>query len=89
MNSLIALSVGFIVVVAGGWFILSATLGYWLENVDTRQIALQLRGNQPVAVVGPGVHTDLTPFADIKRVTISNIGFCAVDGEVFTRDQKK
>ena len=71
-----------------GYLIVSAVLGYWLEGVDSREIAVQFRGNQPVAVVGPGLHTDLSPFADIKRVKISNLGFCAVDGEVIAADQQ-
>lgn len=71
-----------------GYVVLATVLGYWLESVDATSIAVQFRGNQPQAVVGPGVHTDLSPFADIKKVKISNMRFCAIDGEVIAQDQQ-
>lgn len=67
---------------------LSLVLGYWLESVDSREIAIQFHGNTPYQVVGPGMYTDLTPFADIKRMKISNMPFCAIDGEVVANDSQ-
>lgn len=75
-------------VVALFWLI-STVLGYWLEGVGSREVAIQMHAGQPIGVVGPGVYTDLAPFADIQRIDASEIPFTASDDEVLTRDSQR
>jgi hypothetical protein len=44
------------------YFLVASVLGYWWQPIGSREIAIQMRGNVPFAVVGPGgVHTDISP----------------------------
>jgi hypothetical protein len=64
-------------------------LGYIWHNVGSHEIAIKFRRSVITDVVGPGVYTDLNPFADIKDIKIEGVKFCAVDPEVLTDDQQR
>jgi hypothetical protein len=64
-------------------------MGYWLEGVGSKEVAIQMHAGQPIAVVGPGVYTDLTPFASLQRIDASELPFTATDPEVLTNDSQR
>lgn len=72
-----------------GYFVASAVLGYWLEPVGSTQVGIQFQGNKPVNIVGPGIYTDLSPFADITRIETRDQPFTVSDPEVLTKDQQR
>ena len=78
-----------VVAVIAAFALFSAIFGYWFEGVGSREVAIQMHAGQPIAVVGPGVYTDLQPFADIQRIDASEIPFTASDDEVLTRDSQR
>lgn len=69
------------------FIVLHSFLGYWLEGVSSKEVAIQMHAGQPIAVVGPGNYTDLQPFASLQRIDASEIPFTANDPEVLTNDQ--
>lgn len=84
------ISIGLVgVVLVLGFIVLSAVLGYWLEPVGSTQVGIQFQGNKPVNIVGPGIYTDLSPFADITRVETKDLPFMVTDPEVLTQDQQR
>jgi len=64
-------------------------MGYWLEGVSSREVGIQMHAGQPIAVVGPGNYTDLTPFATLQRIDASELPFTANDPEVLTSDSQR
>lgn len=91
-------NIGFIVLALGGiaasailFLVLLASplLGYMFIGVGSTDVAIQFQASRPVAVVGPGVYTDLAPFADIRRINIAELPFAVRDEEVLTKDQQR
>lgn len=66
-----------------------AIFGYIGHGVKPNEIGIRLRSSRIVGIVGPGIYTDLSPFADIVDVKIEGLPFCAEDPEVLTRDQQR
>lgn len=81
--------VGLIFVGLLAYMLLGALLGYWLEPVGASQVGIQFQSNKPVNVVGPGIYTDMSPFADIKRVETKELPFTVSDDEVLTHDLQR
>jgi hypothetical protein len=70
-------------------FVVSQFLGYALANVKDTQVGIQLHAGQPFRVVGPGVYTDLQPFAEMKTISIAGLPFEVQDPEVLTKDKQR
>lgn len=66
-----------------------ALFGYLAHGVGDNEIGVQLRSNRIREIVGPGVYTDISPFADIVDVNVGGLPFCAEDEEVLTSDQQR
>lgn len=71
------------------FIVLHSFLGYWLESVSSKEVAIQMHAGQPIAVVGPGNYTDMTPFASLQRIDASELPFTASDPEVLTNDSQR
>ncbi|MBN1149338.1 MAG: hypothetical protein JXA78_18900 [Anaerolineales bacterium] len=63
--------------------------GYALHSVGDNEIAVRLQKSVIKDIVGPGVYTDLNPFADIVDIKIEGVPFCAEDVEVVTKDLQR
>lgn len=70
-------------------FIVHLFTGYWFEGVSSKEVGIKMHAGQPVGVVGPGVYTDLQPFADLQQINVSEIPFTVDDPEVLTRDSQR
>lgn len=67
----------------------SSVFGYAFYQVSSTQVAIQFMAGQPIGVVGPGVYTDLRPFADIKTIDVAGMPFQVEDKEVLTKDKQR
>lgn len=67
----------------------SRAFGYVNHQVASNEIAVKLHAGQVIDVVGPGVYTDLTPFAAIDNISIAAVHFTMFDGEVLTKDRQR
>jgi len=85
----VVMAVVVFVFIVVGYLLASLLLGYWLEPVSSTQVAIQFDGNQPKRVVGPGIYTDLAPFADIQKIETRDLPFTVSDPEVLTKDQQR
>lgn len=91
-QSLVGFGITAVVVLIVGivfYMLAGAILGYWLEPVGGTEVGIQFQGNKPVNIVGPGIYSDLSMFADIKRVSTRDIPFTVTDPEVLTKDQQR
>jgi len=62
---------------------------YFFAKVDQQQVGVRFRGGRIVAVVGPGVYSDIALFADLKRVSSEAVSFSVEDPEVITLDRQR
>jgi len=63
--------------------------GYLARKVDPSEIALQLVRGRPVALVGPGIYTDVGFFKEIVIIDTEGKTWCAEDPEILTSDKQR
>lgn len=78
-----------VVAIAVVLVVLSSVFGYAFYQVSSTQVAIQFMAGQPIGVVGPGVYTDLRPFADIRTINVAGLPFEVADKEVLTKDEQR
>lgn len=61
---------------------------YWNADIDPDQVGVQTQRNAIVAVVGPGVYTDLGTWAELEKVNVGTLTFSVDDPEVLTSDNQ-
>lgn len=61
---------------------------YINEEVDANEVGIQMSAGRIEGCVGPGVHTDMSWFADLKQISSATIKLSVADPEVATQDNQ-
>lgn len=79
--------VGVAIVVA--YSIFGNLFGYMLYSVDSTQVGIRFRGNNPYEVVPPGRYTRFGLFEEMRAINVSGLPFSITDPEILTKDQQR
>ncbi|MBI4091558.1 hypothetical protein HY419_02265 [candidate division WWE3 bacterium] len=63
--------------------------GYYWYGVDDQEIAVETVAGTVTDVLGPGIHSNGTWFADLHNFNASQLKWCAVDPEVLSIDNQR
>lgn len=78
-----------VVAVLVAYFIFGRMFGYVLYSVESTQVGIRFRGNNPYEVVPPGRYTRFGLFEEMRTMTVSGIPFSITDPEILTKDQQR
>jgi len=81
----IALGLVFIVGIVGQF----TFLGYYWHSVDANHIGIETIEGRVTSVLGPGIHSNGTLWADLNEVSLEQLDWCSVDPEVITSDRQR
>lgn len=71
------------------YFVFGRLFGYVLYNVDSTEVGIRFRGNNPYEVVPPGRYTRFGLFEEMRAISISGLPFSVTDPEILTKDQQR
>ena len=71
------------------YFVLGRMFGYVLYSVDSTEVGIRFRGNNPYEVVPPGRYTRFGLFEEMRTITVSGLPFSVTDPEILTKDQQR
>src|SRR5688500_7646215 len=71
------------------YFIFGNMFGYVLYSVDSTEVGIRFRGNNPYEVVPPGRYTRFGLFEEMRVINVSGLPFSVTDPEILTKDQQR
>lgn len=71
------------------YFVFGRLFGYVLYSVDSTEVGIRFRGNNPYEVVPPGRYTRFGLFEEMRAISISGLPFSVTDPEILTKDQQR
>jgi regulator of protease activity HflC (stomatin/prohibitin superfamily) len=63
--------------------------GYMWSSVGDQEIGVETVGGNVTRVLGPGIHSNTTFWADLYEVRVSQLPWCTSDSEVLTKDNQR
>lgn len=77
------------VILIFAYFVLGRTFGYVMYSVESTEVGIRFRGNNPYEVVPPGRYTRFGLFEEMRTITVSGLPFSVTDPEILTKDQQR
>jgi hypothetical protein len=71
------------------YFVFGRLFGYVIYSVDSTEVGIRFRGNNPYEVVPPGRYTRFGLFEEMRAISISGLPFSVTDPEILTKDQQR